>query len=198
VAASVACFACAVFALLLAADVRGWGHAMRAGDVAAAAGATQVEWSADEALPFGLGRRLLGLDDDLAYRRAVLLFRRARTGVAVHDYGDAGAAARALAEAALARLARAGGSPERLSAIATLLGVLSLHDAELTQTPEPAQRAVLELQAAIRLDPANEQAKADLELAYRTDRGSGPAPGSQVKPGGPRAGGTLLLHGFGY
>ena len=86
-------------------------------------------WTPDQLAPFGLARRLLAVDDDLAFRRAVLAFHRARTGIPSFDNGLEGTALRVEAEAALARSIRSDTNARRASAAANLLGVLSVIDA---------------------------------------------------------------------
>ena len=155
-------------AALLATDVRAWHSALRTSDAEAAADpAAATVPTADELLPFHAARNLLGLDDDLAFRRALVLVRRGYTGIPSHDQSPEGTAARAEAEAGLERIVRGDEDGRRASAAATLLGVLELTDAAAgsSQTGGSVDRAIVELQNAVRLDSGNADAKADLELA---------------------------------
>src|SRR5581483_4028108 len=79
-AAAGVCLALATIAALAAHDAGAWGSSLRAGDIALSEGGTP-SWRPQELAPLGLARRLLGVDDDLAFRRALALFRRARTGI---------------------------------------------------------------------------------------------------------------------
>jgi hypothetical protein len=167
VVAAVLCLCAAAAASLLATDVGAWRSALRAGDAEAAAGpaATTVP-TADELLPFHAARNLLGLDDDLAFRRALVLFHEGYTGIPSHDQSSAGTEARAEAEATLERIVRTEGDGARASAAANLLGVLELVDASSgSSLGGSVDRAIVELQNAVRLDPGDADAKANLELA---------------------------------
>jgi hypothetical protein len=145
---------------------------------------------ADEVLPFHVSRDLLGLGDDLQLRRALVLFRAGYTGVPSQDQSTAGTAARAQAETALERAVQAEGDPHRAAMAANLLGVLELVDAAVGEGGNDASigRAIVELQNAIRLDPSNGDAKANLELAM-----------AQAPPDSPfrtsRLGSTSKRHG---
>ena len=160
------CLAAAAVAALLATDVRAWQSAVRADDaraVAHPAGASAD--AADELLPFHAARSLLGLQDDLELRRALVLFRAGYTGIPSRDQSTAGEA-RAEAEAALERAVRDSGDGPRASAAANLLGVLELVDASAgIRNESSVGRAIVELQNAVRLDPGDDDAKANLEMA---------------------------------
>ena len=168
VLAAVLCLAAAAVSALLATDVGAWHSAFRTSDAEAAADpAAATVPAAGELLPFHLARSLLGLGDDLAFRRALLLFRSGYTGIPSHDQSTAGTEARAEAEAALERLVRTEGDGARASQAANLLGVLELVDASggSSQNGGSVDRAIVELQNAVRLDATNADAKANLELA---------------------------------
>ena len=167
VAAAMLCLGAAAVAALLATDVRAWQSAVRADDARAVADpAGAMPRGADEVLPFHAARSLLGLQDDLELRRALVLFRAGYTGIPSRDQSTAGATARAQAEAALERAARGSGDGRRASAAANLLGVLELVDASAAvRNDSSVGRAIVELQNAVRLDPGNDDAKANLEMA---------------------------------
>ena len=201
-AGSGACLAAAVLCALLARDVGGWRAALRAGDVAAADSAPGAApaWTAHAILPFGAARRLLAIDDDLAFRRAVVLFRRAHTQIPSFDLGPEGTNLRVEAEAALARIVRSDSDRRRASVAANLLGVLALVDAttNATGTGTPIERSIFELQEAIHLDPADEQAKANLELVYQLTSGASTLPGTTPAGGTFRGGASTSTPGHGY
>ena len=167
VLAAVLCLAAAAVSALLATDVGAWHSAFRTSDAEAAADpAAATVPAAGELLPFHLARSLLGLGDDLAFRRALLLFRSGYTGIPSHDQSTAGTEARAEAEAALERLVRTEGDGARTSQAANLLGVLELVDAAAgSGQGGSVDQAIVELQNAVRLDPGDGDAKANLELA---------------------------------
>jgi hypothetical protein len=167
VAAAVLCLGAAAVAALLATDVRAWESTVRADDARAVAHPGAMPRSADEILPFHVARSLLGVEDDLELRRALVRFRAGYTGLPSRDTSTAGAAARAQAEAALERVVHGESDRHRASAAANLLGVLELVDASAGVGTNGASvaRAIVELQNAVRLDRGNDDAKANLELA---------------------------------
>ena len=166
--AAALCLGAGTLAALLASDVRAWQTAVRASDARAVGDpASAVPSAPDQILPFHVARSLLGLDDDLALRRALVLVRRGYTGIPSHDQSTAGSQARAQAEAALTRVIQAGDNRRRTAAAANLLGALAFVDslAGAGQATKPVERSIVEFQNAIRLDPGNGEAKANLELA---------------------------------
>lgn len=164
--AAAACAVLAVAAALLARDVGRRHDALRAGDIAAAGGAG--DWSVDETLPFAPARRLLGLDDDLAFREALMRFRRARNRVPEFQQSAAGQTTRLEAQTALAHTIRIDRDRARASAASNLLGILSVLDAAAAARggDNSADRAIFAFRDAVTLDPRNEQAKTNLELLY--------------------------------
>jgi hypothetical protein len=79
IAAAVACFGVASAFFMLAADAPRWRSALDAGDVRyRAAPAERGLWEPAERVPFGLASAVLGVDDDVALRRAVRAFRLGR------------------------------------------------------------------------------------------------------------------------
>jgi hypothetical protein len=167
VAAALLCLGAAAVAALLATDVRAWQSTVRADDARAVAHPdSAMPRGADEVLPFHAARSLLGLQDDLELRRALVLFHAGYTGIPSRDQSTAGSAARAQAETALERAAHDSGKGPRASAAANLLGVLELVDASSgIRNGSSVGRAIVEFQNAIHLDAGNDDAKANLELA---------------------------------
>ena len=70
VALALVLLALAVFAALLAADVRSWHAAVRSGDARFARSPADARWSAATLLPFDPARAILDLADGLEFRRA--------------------------------------------------------------------------------------------------------------------------------
>jgi hypothetical protein len=199
--ASFVCAAAAIVLALLAHDVGRWPAAVRAGDVAATGPARSgsTTWSVDETLPFSPARRLLGLDDDLAYRRAAALFRRAYTRDPEFERSLAGTALRVRAETSLAHEIRTDSDRQRASAASNMLGILALVDAASAQTGQATiDRSVFEFQEAIRLDPANEQAKANLELLYQQTTFASSPRGRERLQRSAHAGASSSAPGSGY
>jgi len=155
--------------LSLAADgVLRAGSALRAGDTAFVGTPADAVWAAGG--PFGgLGRGLLGVDDDIRYRRALQLYATIAEQSQSFDNGVARSHARGAAAAALADVERRDRDLRRAARAAVLLGVLAYSGpaARSGQEPSPTDRAIAEFTNAIRLDPANATAKTDLELILR-------------------------------
>ena len=161
------CLSAGTLAALLASDVRAWQTALAESNARAVGDPSSGVPSSDQILPFHLARSLLGLDDDLALRRALVLVRRGYTGIPSSDQSTAGSQARAQAETALARVIEAGVGRRRAAAVANLLGALAFIDSQegAGQATKPVERSIVEFQNAIGLDPRNGEAKANLELA---------------------------------
>jgi hypothetical protein len=195
IAGSLACFALAAGLFLLAVDVTRWRAALDDGDVRyrVAPGEAHL-WDASTVVPFGTARGLLGIEDDLEFRRAVRALRLGRLEDATVSDPDL-AVLRSEAQARLTEIADGGGDRARRSKAANLLGVLGL--ARLVAEPQNRaailEGAIATLQRAIVLDPANGEAKHNLELALQ--RGSGArvaegAGGQGASPGGSGAKGA--------
>ena len=174
----------AALAALLAADVRAWPGALRSGDARYAVSPAAARWHAPAVLPSGVASGLIGVRDDVAARQAIRLFRLT---YGVHGSLDTQLqtqGARAQAELALAGLARSR-DPRRAAQASDLLGVLAFGDlaAGGGTNPDQADRAVSAFVNAIRLDPADEAAKVNLELVLRLFRASGVRAGATTGAG---------------
>src|SRR5262249_44352434 len=151
IGAAVVCLVVAAFAAMTAREAGEWQRAFRTGDIEAASTARNASptWSVSELAPFGLARRILGVDDDLAFRRSVALFRRAHTGVPSFDTGLEGTALRVQAEAALAHEIRDDTNPARAAAAENLLGILVVIDSTVPGASTPIERAIFQFEDAI-------------------------------------------------
>jgi hypothetical protein len=172
-AGALVCLVVGVFLILLATDVLRWSNAVQASDVRYRANASAAGlWQIDAIVPGDPGRSLLGIDDDLALRKAVRALELSKLGSRA-NYQPELIVQRADAEARLQTLASGGGSRTQRSRAAELLGVLQL----ASPTSNPQQRssfllkAVANLQKAIQLDPSNDEAKYNLEVALRGTHG---------------------------
>jgi len=167
IALSACCVVAAAGLLLLATDVLRWQAAMQAGDVQFRVAPADADlWKSTQLVPFGVARRLLSLDDDLAYRSSVRTFRRGR--VRELAFSDRGLiAVRSQAQEQLAQVARSAPDQAQRSAADNLIGVLALADAALdpSQASSYLLGAIGRFQQAISLDPKSEDAKYNLELA---------------------------------
>jgi tetratricopeptide (TPR) repeat protein len=185
-AAGVLALVAAGLLALVADDVRDWPERFRAGDLSfRAASVAPDPWHAPDRR-LHLPARLLGVDDDLALRRALQLVRRS------HDVDSPNADAWALlrlqgqAESALAAVERSEPDPARRSLAANLLGLLLYEDSLTARTSgqEFRARSVEAFRRAIRLDPENADAKFNLELLFvqlppRAERRRGGRGGTQ-------------------
>jgi hypothetical protein len=198
-AAAAVCLVLAAFAAMAARDVGEWQSELPSGDVETAATGLDLSptWAVTELIPFGVARGLLGVDDDLAFRRAVALYRRARTGIPSFDLGLEGTALRVQAEAALARAIRADRDPRRAADAENLLGVLVVLDSTAPGATTPIERAIFQFQNAIHLDRGNDEAKKNLELIYQLTAPDLPQ-GSLPRVGRSHSGASAVSPGHGY
>ena len=195
VAGALACFLAAALFFVLAADVVSWRDALRSGDVRyQVAPDEEGLWEPAERLPLGIAGGVSGVDDDVEFRRAVRALRLAR----LEDATVSDPQLALLRNDALARLeaiSTAEGDRKRRSRAAGLLGVLGL--ARLaTETQDRVailESTIASLHYALALDPENDDAKFNLELALQRGRGiqlTEGAGGANPAPGGAGASGA--------
>jgi hypothetical protein len=174
-------------------DVLSWRSAIARGDARLGSRPASASWSAASLLPGDPVRRVLALDDDLALRRAVRAFRTAESTPRGFDNGVTQTRVRSAAEIVLSDLA-AHGSPARASQAGDLLGVLVARGGRVTGGVSADDRARAAFEAAIRRDPANVDAKYNLELLLRRTRATGtrqgPGNGSGAHGRGRRGAGS--------
>jgi hypothetical protein len=194
------CLAAAALLLLFAADVREWGKRMATDDLRVVANPSPANlWRPEEVAPFGLARAVLGIDDDLRYRRAVKLFRLGRPRENLP--GKLPAALRAQAQIALGEIAESDKDDKRRSQAANLLGILSfslsVRDPSLTTTF--LENAVASFREAMAFDESNADARFNLEYAlYQLKGGQDQLPKGSDRPGQPRGNAGLAKPGRGY
>ena len=148
-------------------------------------------WDRLDLLPASLSTRVLGLKDDLEYRRTIELYERVRPGRG-SGFSSQVEALRGQAQLELTRASEADSNPVRRSKLLNFLGVMPL-DRPSTVGDERADQlrtAIGILQSAVRVDPGNAEAKLNLELLLRDAARSGFPPTSNV-PTGERVGGPL-------
>ena len=199
--ASGVCALSAIVLALFARDVGRWPQAIRSGDVAAADTTRRagVSWAVDETLPLSPARAALGIGDDLAFRRAALLFRLAYTRDLQLARTSTAGRARIRAETALAREIRGDSDRARASDASNLLGILALVDAATSPAGNiPIDRSVFEFQDAVRLDPGNDQAKTNLELLYQQSTYKSSVRGRERLQRSAHAGASSSAAGHGY
>lgn len=120
-------------------------------------------WDVDTRIP-GL-ESVLGIDDDVRYRRAARRFHVLRAA-APDPFGSARRASRADAQLALARVQESSATKQARSKAANFEGVLVLEDAIGDQRNGPAlvRGSMDHFRSAIRIDPSNQEAPYNLEL----------------------------------
>jgi tetratricopeptide (TPR) repeat protein len=161
--------AAAAFLLLLARDVRGWSARFAADDLRYRANPVPGNlWQPEQAAPFGLGRDVLGIQDDIDYRRALRSFRLGRP-LESNLYGVKTASLRAQAQVQMAEVADHGNDLPRRSQAANLLGVLGFAMAarDLALRDTFLRDAIASFRQAIALDPTNDDALFNLEFALQ-------------------------------
>lgn len=180
VTGAVVCFVLAGLLVLLAADVSRWRDALSADDVRYRTAPDAADlWDREALFPLAAAENVLGIDDDLVFRRAVRAVRLAKLEDPTTSDTEV-LLQRAEARERLEAIAAGSADPARRSRAMTLLGVL------LLATPVPnadeqvaaLKAAVANLQEAITLDPDNSDAKFNLEFALRQRRGGLSATGA--------------------
>ena len=164
--AVVALAAAGVLALLLARDVRHLEASFSRSDALLRTKPLAARWAPQQLFPFGAATAVLGIGDDLAYRRALRSLRLGRP----HQLVFSNPAALALRAEAQLRLARVTlGDPDlgRRSAAENLLGGLALAGAADDPDSKASllENAVASFRAAIADDESDDDAKYNLELA---------------------------------
>jgi len=174
-AAAGVCLVLSVVLVLAAADVVGWERTLRSGDVRYRASAgDDTLWERNALLPVDIGRGLLAVDDDIAFRKALRSLRLAHLDDPLASVSDPEIAlSRNAAQVRLEAVAAGNDDRIRRSRAAGLLGVLGLARfiTETEQREALISSTVASLRQAIALDPSNDEAKLDLELAFQSGRG---------------------------
>lgn len=177
---SLASIVAAAVLVLVAVDALRWEHRMAADDRRLeTAPASERLWHPSPLLPFSASERLLGLEEDISYRRTLRRFWTIRPGQAI--MGPELEALRGQVEAELARHSRETSLAARRSHVLNLLGVLTIgryygvnYGAGTSGAPsDPAERVSVVrsaaglFQAAVDVDGGNADAKLNLELLLR-------------------------------
>jgi hypothetical protein len=191
------CLVLSLVLVLAAADVVGWERTIRAGDVSyrASSGADTL-WERNALLPVDVASRLLAVDDDVALRKALRSLRLAHLDDPIVSVSDPEVAiSRNEAQIRLEAFVAGDNDAARRSRAAGLLGVLGLARF-ITETQEREvllSSTVASLRLAIALDPSNDEAKHNLELAFQSGRGyqlTEGSGGANPTPGGSGAKGA--------
>jgi hypothetical protein len=176
---ALACLVLATLATILAVDAWRWRDALGADDSRFLATPRTSDWQPSTLVPFGGTRSLLDIDDDVAFRKALRALRLADLEEAQTSDTEV-LLQRAEAQARLQALVEDGGDATRRSRALGLLAVLLLStpvpDAE--EQAAALKAATAHLREAIALDPANDEAKFNLEFILRRGRGGSAATGA--------------------
>jgi hypothetical protein len=192
---SLLCFALATLLLILALDVHRWSSSLSNGDVhyrvTPEAG---NPWQVSPLVPLGVARSLLDVQDDVDFRYAMQAFRLARLEDATVSDPQV-ALLRNFAQARLEAIAAGSDDRRRRSRAAGLLGAIGLARlmSETQDRVALLEATVASLQLALALDPGNDEAKFNLELALQRGRGlqlTEGSGGANPSPGGSGAKGA--------
>jgi hypothetical protein len=162
----------AVLVLLLAVDLRRYERALAADDAAFRVDpARESLWEPPQIVPFGAARGLLGVGEQVAYRKAMRLFILGRPRLNVLETTPSIQAYRSEATTALWRLARRDGVARRRSGELNMVGVLDLVSAGPSD-PVAWLRALVRASGSFRRaivadERAAEDAKFNLEVTLR-------------------------------
>jgi hypothetical protein len=193
------CLAAAVVLVLLAVDAHAWSSRFAADDLRYRHDASEPGlWHVHDLSPFGLDRSVLGIADDITYRRALRDFRLARATELLggrQEMTNRVAALIDLTGAVQSRL-----DPVRRSQLENLLGVLGfgLSSQDIGQRTTFFNNGISALRAAIVLDPANNNAFFNLDYALHqlTGHSQLEAPGNAPFGGSGGAGYKQPGHGY--
>jgi len=173
VAGGLLCMALAVVLGLLAIDIARYRDALPAGDVRYRVSPSDDDlWNTSELIPFGAKAKLLDVQDDVDFRRAVRAMRLARLKDETVSDPEL-ALLRTEAQALLEAIASGDNDHARRSRAANLLGALGLArlPSETQDRAGLVQSIASNLRLAIELDPSNDDAKYNLELTLQRSSG---------------------------
>ncbi|HET7744153.1 MAG TPA: hypothetical protein VFK76_05365 [Gaiellaceae bacterium] len=188
-----ACFVAGVVLVLLGLDAASWRSTMRSDDVTYRAAPQGDLWSPRTFLPARITRSLLGIEDDIAYRRALQSFRLAHVERPVISDPSL-VVYRNDATVRLTDIVEHGSDPLRRSDAANLLGAIAYSDAlgDFTNRAKLIVAASQRFGQSITFDPSNDDAKYNLELTLALGKATGlsesggganPAPGGKGSKG---------------
>ena len=190
-AAAVLCLAVAALLVVVSLDIARWSDVLRSDDVAYRAEPGKPGlWSPDTLTPVDVAGAMLGVDDDIEFRKAIRALRAAHIEDPSSLISDPRLAiARNEAQARLEAVVASDAPRSRRSRAAGLLGVLGLARfvTETQQREALLSATVSNFRRAIDLDASNDEAKFNLELAYQRGRGvqiTEAAAGENPTPGG--------------
>jgi hypothetical protein len=174
IAGAVLALTLAAVLALAAVDVGMLRRTLAADDAQFAVRPARPDWQTSGILPGTILHSLMGVQDDLEYRRAMrqVVLLRERQGVAS---GSRLSILVASAEGALLDEVDRDSDPERRAQALNLLGALTVANPTVSRGFDTSSLSAGadRFQEAVSLDPANEPAKENLELVYRLLRQEG-------------------------
>jgi hypothetical protein len=197
VAAVGGCALLSLFFVFLAVDIVRSHEALASGDDAYATAPKQGSlWQTGALGASTISRKVLGVDDDLAFRQAVRALRLSQQDEPTDSSPEA-ILRRAKAQKLLQLVSTSDPDPRRRSRALSLLSVLLLS----TPAADQEERATIQrvalanLQKAIETDPMNDEAKYNLEVVLRRRAGvqtvqGGPSPNPSSGQGQSRGAAT--------
>ena len=184
-AAALLLLAVAAAFAILAVDARAWQRTLRRDDVRFTTRYSEEGlWRSPAMLPGDPAEHLMGLGSALAYRHALQLFWLTQFGGIKASSGSV-SETRVSAENDLQGVADSANTHAERSRAANLLGVMTITtpSADSATQVQTLERARAYFQQAVKEDPANYAAKANLELVLRLQRPSKTRFGSDAKTG---------------
>jgi hypothetical protein len=168
VAASVLAIPVAIGLLVLAVDVLRVPSELSARDTRFESAPQRQAglWRGIDFLPQVPASRLLGIHDDLEYRRATGLYVRAKPGELDYQGKPALESLRARAQYEVTRWSQEDPDPKRRAQMLVMYGVITLDNRPYSDEERQKQigSAADAFRAALALDPGNEDAKRNLEM----------------------------------
>jgi hypothetical protein len=159
-------------------------------------------WRLPETRPFTGAVELLGIDDDLRYRRALLAFWRSRPSDTSGNFPNV-RSFRGPARALLTLVARDDQDRSRRSEATNMLGILAMGGPAAISTTDLLSRthaAIALFRDAVLLDPGNDAAKRNLEnllSGFCLDcRSTGTSPSGSASGGASAGAGSLGGGGY--
>jgi hypothetical protein len=198
IAGAVACMAAAVVLVLVAVDAHAWSARMASDDLRYGKDASSAGLWRPAQVTGGLARDILGIGDDLAYRRALRDFRIGRVTEPIAS--PTVTSHRIAAQIGLTHVADTNGNAKIGSQVDNLLGVLGfgLGSQDFGQRQAFFNNGITAFQNAVVLDPTNDDAFFNLEYALDQVQSTGEQPAQGSSQVGHRGGAGLKPPGKGY
>lgn len=170
-ALAVLCVPIAIAITLTAVDILRVSGAVTSDDVRFQARPTLPDglWESPGILPGDLATKVVGIEDDLRYRRIVSLYARANPSNTSVYQTPAQEGLRASLEPKLIDASRAENDPRQRSRLLNLLGVVAMgrYAVDPGDRSNVVRTAIDSFTGAIRADPSNADAKFNLEIVLR-------------------------------